>query len=255
MTATRFESCPTCEFYPARCVTSSPDVIALETSTGVRAAPPEIGAVVLEDPPIRIVGFVGRITRATARSLEEELSRADADPAVAGVLLFLESSGGDGAASDEAVAALRGLGKPSVCYVPGYALSAGLALATAAGRVVVEREASLGSVGVCYAECWAGKPVIAASGPLKDPEPYIRHVTDTAWNPLFEGLAEEGVLEGLARFADQLAEHRGVDRARLLSRHGAGGTMTAQEAQNLGLVDVIDNFHRARRLLLHLIDG
>lgn len=75
---------------------------------------------------------------------------AMADASVTGVVLLVDSPGGDFGGVLEAADAIRGLraSKPIVAFCDGIMASAAYALGAAASRVVASRSALLGSVGI-----------------------------------------------------------------------------------------------------------
>ena len=82
--------------------------------------------------------------------LRTVLSAAGADPAVKGLLLDIDSPGGDLAGAVETANAVRNLTArtPVVAFVDSLAASAAYVIAAAASRVITTPSATLGSIGV-----------------------------------------------------------------------------------------------------------
>lgn len=89
--------------------------------------------------------------------IQSALAAALADPAVRGILLDIDSPGGDLAGATETAAAVRAAAvraaaakKPVVAFVDGCALSAAYVAAAGASRIYCAPSAMLGSIGVVY---------------------------------------------------------------------------------------------------------
>ena len=78
------------------------------------------------------------------------LSPAGADPSVKGIMLNIDSPGGDLAGAVETASAVRSLAarKPVVAFVDSLAASAAYVVAAAASRIIATPSATLGSIGV-----------------------------------------------------------------------------------------------------------
>lgn len=112
--------------------------------------------------------------------LDAELSRAAADPAVAAVVLRINSPGGTVTASESMASRLEAFraasGKPVVAHLGAVAASGGYLLATAADAITTEPTAVTGSIGVIFQtvsaaealERWGIRPDAVVSGPNKD---------------------------------------------------------------------------------------
>lgn len=83
-------------------------------------------------------------------TLATDLHAALADPTITGIVLNVDSPGGEANGVGEFAAMVRAAHerKPVVAYVGGTAASAGYYLASAAGEVVVAADAILGNIGV-----------------------------------------------------------------------------------------------------------
>jgi signal peptide peptidase SppA len=85
-------------------------------------------------------------------TVQRALRRAEADPTVTGILLDVDSPGGEAAGAMEAADVVRAVAakKPIVAYVNGLAASAAYAIAAGALEIVAAPSATLGSIGVVY---------------------------------------------------------------------------------------------------------
>lgn len=178
-----------------------------------------------------------------------EIIRADFqaaldDPKVKGIMLNIDSPGGEASGTGElaaAVAAARGK-KPITAYVGGMGASAGYWLASAADRVVVDPQAILGSIGVQ----WAMKGdapendksaktynFISSQSPLKNASPE----TEAGAKQL-----QSAVDAMAAVFYEAVAMNRGVDIETALNNFGKGGIFVGKDAVKAGLADELGSF-------------
>jgi ClpP class serine protease len=178
-----------------------------------------------------------------------EIIRADFqaaldDPKVKGIMLNIDSPGGEASGTGElaaAVAAARGK-KPITAYVGGMGASAGYWLASAADRVVVDPQAILGSIGVQWA--MKGDPpendktaktytFISSQSPLKNADPG----TEAGAKQL-----QSAVDAMAAVFYEAVAMNRGVDIETALNNFGKGGIFVGKDAVKAGLADELGSF-------------
>ena len=178
-----------------------------------------------------------------------EIVRADFqaaidDPKVKGIMLNIDSPGGEASGTGElaaAVAAARGK-KPITAYVGGMGASAGYWLASAADRVVIDSQAILGSIGVQ----WAMKgdtpesdktaktyTFISSQSPLKNASPE----TEAGAKQL-----QSAVDAMAAVFYEAVAMNRGVDIETALNNFGKGGIFVGKDAVKAGLADELGSF-------------
>lgn len=134
--------------------------------------------------------------------LDAELSRAAADPAVAAVVLRINSPGGTVTASELMASRVRAFraatGKPVVAHLGAVATSGGYLLATAADAITAEPTGVTGSIGVIFQtvsaaealERWGIRPDAVVSGPNKDAGSPLSPLTDSQ-RATFEALVAE----------------------------------------------------------------
>lgn len=188
------------------------------------------------------------------------VKRADAafrDPQARGVLLRLDSPGGEVAGCFDAVRTLRAMsaqyGKPLVAYVDEMACSAAYALASAAREIVVPDTGIVGSIGVILAvESHAGaleqegvSVALITSGDAKaDGHPAVA-LSDDARARL---QADVDLLAGV--FAAEVAASRPLTAPEVLGLQAR--TFIGREAERSGLADHVGSYavalERARTL-------
>jgi signal peptide peptidase SppA len=176
-------------------------------------------------------------------ALTAKLKAAAADSRVDGVLLDLDSPGGEFAGALEAAATMRAVAekKPTVAFVNSLAASAAYALAAAASEIVVRPSSTVGSIGVvwlhldrskAYAEAGL-KPTLLHAGAFK--------VDGNSMEPLEKGARERiqaSIDESYELFLASVGRHRpalGAEGARKTE----AGLYLGQKAVDAGLADRI----------------
>lgn len=175
--------------------------------------------------------------------LREELDAAQADGAVVGVVLRIDSPGGSVTASDmiyQEIRAFRQRKKvPVVVSVLDKGLSGGYYAALAADEVYAQPTAVVGGVGVIalrvslaeLLDKWGIAVETVQSGELKD-----------FWSPLRDSRPEEMAIMGQItdalqqRFLGLLRQHRQLSPAGL-EQVASGRLFLAADAERLGLID------------------
>lgn len=178
-----------------------------------------------------------------------------ADPSVRGIVLSIDSPGGqvDGCAElAQRIHAAREaiVSKPLVVHVDGMAASAGYWLASAASRVVLAPTAMAGSIGIVFSFVdWSGAyeqlgiretEIVSTQSPKKRPDPF---------EP--EGRAQYQVhADAIAEvFLAAVATHRGTTRDLVAEQFGQGDVFVGQSAVAAGLADALGSFEETRRAL------
>lgn len=172
--------------------------------------------------------------------LQEKFAAALDDSKISGIVLVIDSPGGQAAGIHEfarQIFAARGR-KPIVSYVSAVAASAAYWIASAADEVVADRTAQLGSIGVVMsyvdrskAQEAAGeveREIVSSQSPKKRLSPATK-----------EGRAAVQALvdELAAIFIAEVAVFRGVDAGTVEQRFGQGGTLLAEQAVAVGMAD------------------
>lgn len=171
--------------------------------------------------------------------LASALRQADGDYQVTGILLDINSPGGEAAGMVETAALIRSTAKPVSAFVNGVAASAAYGLAAAADEIVVAPSARLGSIGVVYlhldrsaAVAKSGvKPTLIHAGkfkvdgnPLEPLEPEARARIQSAIDDVY----------GL--FTASVGRHRSV-LGEAGARKTEAGTFMGQKAVDARLAD------------------
>lgn len=197
-------------------------------------------------PLFRYANLFTEISGATSYDLlARDFNRALNDPRVDGIVLNIDSPGGEANGVSEfadQIFAARGR-KPIVAYVDGQASSAAYWIASAADEIVIDEIAILGSIGAVMsvtdtreADAKAGRrryDIVSSQSPDKRLDP----ATD-------DGRAKLQVLvDSLADvFIDKVARNRGVSREAVLENFGRGGVFVGRAAVEAGLADRIGSF-------------
>ena len=170
-----------------------------------------------------------------------------ADPSIKGIVLDVDSPGGNVAGVPEAVSAIRdarAAGKPVSAVANHWAASAAYWLASAADELVVTQSGEVGSIGVyVYHEDISKRlgmlgvtPTLIKAGPNK-----------AEGHPAFP-LGEDATANIQARvddyygmFVKDVAKGRGVPISTVREQFGGGRMVGAQEAVRLGMADRVDS--------------
>jgi signal peptide peptidase SppA len=174
--------------------------------------------------------------------LDDALGRAIADPLVRGVILELDSHGGevDGvfelADKIQAAASI----KPVWAMANESAFSAGYLLASATSRVYLTRTAGVGSIGVRAAHLDQSKAEDAAGLTYTEIYAGARKIDGTPHKPLSKKahqVIQKMVDETYALFVDTVADYRDLEPQAV--RDTEAGLFFGQEAIETGLADQI----------------
>lgn len=182
-----------------------------------------------------------------AASLEHilrDVEYAVADPDITSIILDIDSPGGVAFGVSEGAGLIRQAAaqKPVVAYVGGMGCSAAYWLATAAGEIVAEKTAMLGSIGVV-----TGANV--QEGLDRDGYRQFEIVSSNAPNKRPDLATDEGVaviraeLDALeATFIDAVAAYRNVTRDTVLNTFAQGGVLVGDAAVAAGMADRLGTF-------------
>ncbi len=171
-----------------------------------------------------------------------QLHAALDDPSVQRIVLAINSPGGqvDGVNALANMIRAANETKPITAYVDGIAASGAYWLASAAGRIVADETAQLGSIGVLAtvlddreAEAKHGVKryeVISSQSPLKRTDPGTS-----------EGRAQlQQMVDALAAvFIGKVAKFRGISDEKVISDFGQGAVMPAAAAVSVGMADAL----------------
>lgn len=171
--------------------------------------------------------------------LVRDIQRAVDDALVSGIVLHVDSPGGDANGINEAAKFIRSIrgAKPIKAYVSYSAASGGYWLASAADEIVVDDTAMLGSIGVVTQVTKRADragvrtiEIVSSQSPMKRPDP------DTD-----EGRAAiQERVDALADvFIGAVAENRGVTPERVIADFGGGRVLVGARAVAAGMADRI----------------
>jgi ClpP class serine protease len=170
--------------------------------------------------------------------IAQALQAAVDDPQVRNIVMAVNSPGGQIDGINELAKMIRASGKPVTAYVDGLAASGAYWLAAAAGRIVADETAQLGSIGVLatIVDDRASEErhgikrfeIVSSQSPLKRTDPATE-----------EGRAQiQAMVDKLASiFIAKIADFRGVTEQQVEQGFGRGATLPAAEAIGAGMAD------------------
>jgi ClpP class serine protease len=177
--------------------------------------------------------------------LQAGLQRALADPAVSGIVLSVDSPGGQVDGAFETADLIRSAAKTKrvAAYVSGSGTSAAYLLASAAPWVVAHKSSILGSLGVllyAYDDTEALKKeglveyeYVSVQSPKKGARPGTAE-GDAEYKELVDSMADI-LLEAVAGY-------RGTTPLRVMEDFGQGGVLVGSEALKVGMIDELGTF-------------
>lgn len=181
---------------------------------------------------------------ASLDSLERRLDDALYDDSIKGIILRIDSPGGEVTGTHEFANYLDEACeiKPIVAYVQGAACSAAYWIASATSRIYADKTAILGCIGVVAT--WTDDRNARTAAGLTDYEVVSSQTPKKRLDPTQDDgrAALQQQLDGLADiFIDDLAAFRDVSRETVLSDFGQGATFLANDAIKIGMADEISN--------------
>jgi protease-4 len=208
------------------------------------ATGPRIGVVELKG----VIGLGGR-GGVDAEDVMKLVKRYADDTDMKAVVVRIDSPGGAASASQEIYDELRRLAedKVVVCSMGNVAASGGLYVAMGCDRIVAEPATLTGSIGVVsqfpnvkgLADRLSVKVETIKSGRLKDVGNPFRDMT-----PEDRAYWQQVVDQTYRQFVGAVAEGRGMAEEDV-RKFADGRVLTGEQAQELGLVDELGNFHDA----------
>jgi len=174
-------------------------------------------------------------------TIAADFATALADPAITGIVLLIDSPGGDKngvAETADMVYAARGR-KPIVAYGRELVASAAYWIAAAADEVVIASDALVGSIGV----------VAGVADPSQRGGRSIQFVSSQSPHKRIDPTTETGRARIQARvdtvadlFIATVARYRGVTTAKVIADFGQGDVLIGQRAVDAGLADRLGSF-------------
>jgi ClpP class serine protease len=180
----------------------------------------------------------------TYAQVEAVLKKLEDDPEVRGVLLSVDSCGGDAAGCFEFAEMIRNFSKPIETYIEAEASSAAYLISAATSFITMHKSAFAGSIGA----------VVSA---YKDPKIETKTIA-SAQSPfknvdLFDVDGEQRIQSHLNQiaglFINDVAQYRKTDSNNILSNYGQGDVLFSAQALQVGMVDSVGNLQTA---LAHL---
>lgn len=197
-------------------------------------------------PIFRYANLFTEFSGATALSdFASNLAAARADSRVRGILLDIDSPGGDVAGLAEAADMITAASgeKPTAAYVEGSAHSAAYWLASAASAIVLSPTATIGSLGAVVAM------QDATEARAKDGVRRFRFVSSQTPNKLLDPTTDAGAARVQAltdrlasEFLTAAAANRGGTVEQLLAATDGGGLLVGTDAVDAGLADQVAGF-------------
>jgi signal peptide peptidase SppA len=181
----------------------------------------------------------------SVEKLARSFSAAAADPNVRGLLLHVDSPGGDVTDIGEFAAMIRRATeqKPVWAYVSGLGASAAYWISAGAQEIVASPSALLGSIGVySVLRDTRGRDekagvreweFVSSQSPKKRPDP----ATEAGSGQIQAVVDEIGAV-----FVASVADLRGVSAEKILADYGAGAVLVGERAKEAGLCDRIGDF-------------
>jgi signal peptide peptidase SppA len=200
----------------------------------------------VEGPIFRYANIMTRVSGATSvQQLGLDFEAALQDPMISSIVLDINSPGGQVDGINEMADAIRAGSKikPVTAYVGNLAASGGYWLASAAGKIVANESASLGSIGVIASivdnrgaqerQGVKRHDIVSSQSPHKNQDPS----TDAG------RAAIQTQVDALADlFIGRVAQFRGVSVEQVSSDFGKGGVKSARAAIAAGMADALGNY-------------
>lgn len=183
--------------------------------------------------------------------IQSELAQANANPAVRGIVLHVDSPGGTVTGTPETAAAIAASAKPVVAYTEDMMASAAYYVSAGARAIVASTSADVGSIGVYIP--WVDRGALNQAMGLR-PDPIVNTGGDLKAAGFGGVLSEaqrahlqEQVDLDYAAFKAHIAAHRTVADYAL-----RGQTLSGEQALASNLIDRIGSLADARALALTL---
>lgn len=196
-----------------------------------------VALIPIDGPIYRYADYFTKVSGGvTTESLARDFQAALDDPSVGAILFVIDSPGGEGTGINElsdAIYAARGQ-KPIAAYIEGYGASAAYWIASAAGEVVIDDSALVGSIGTVLAMPDPSKrftrsiEIVSTQSPKKRPD-----VTTPEGRAVIQQIADS--LTDV--FIAKVARNRNVAPGMVLSDFGEGGLLIGQAAVTAGMAD------------------
>lgn len=176
-------------------------------------------------------------------TIATDLTAAMEDPNIRGIMLQINSPGGEVSGLSDLVAMIAGASKPVWAHIDGQCCSAAYWLASATQRVSASATAIVGSIGAQIGMT------------VRDPKPGERTYRFVSSQSPFKNAGpdtEEGakryqaLVDDLGKvFVDAVAANRKVSSDFVIENFGQGGVMVAEKAKAGDIIDNVSTFEAA----------
>ena len=178
-------------------------------------------------------------------ALLNDLELLEESKEVNGILLILESPGGQASGMTEYTDALNDCSKPIVSWGTMFA-SGAMFIAAACDERYIEAMGTCGSIGVMYSQWRKGTDeimIVSKNAPDKNADPDSEN-----------GLkAIKKAIDGLeATFLERISHYTGISVDTIIKGWGQGGMLSAQDALNVGMVTDIKSLNQTYQILLDM---
>lgn len=215
----------------------------LENTRIVDKRPNGIAVVPITGPIMRYSNLFTEISGATSTQiLAKDIQTAIDDPLVKGIVLNIDSPGGQAAGINELaqlIFAARSV-KPIAAHIGGMGASAAYWLAAAASSISIDSASLAGSIGVVTTV------QVGPQGPNKDGSRTLEFVSTQSPNKRADPTTEGGaaqvqkVVDALGQvFIDSVAQMRGTTSKKVMTDFGQGGVLVGAAAVKAGMADKI----------------
>lgn len=182
--------------------------------------------------------------------LQSVLKKFEDDLEVKGVLLSIDSCGGDAAGAFEFAESVNNFSKPIETYIEAEASSSAYLIAAATNFITIHKSAFAGSIGaVVFAykhKDVESKAIVNTQSPRKNLDP-------------FNDAGESQIINHLNQVADifinDVAKYRKTDIGDIQNNYGQGGVLFAQQALSVGMVDSVGDMQTALTHLMAAVDS
>ena len=193
-----------------------------------------VGLIAVRGPIFHRANLFTDMSGATsAELLALQIQAADADDDLDGIVLSVDSPGGQMGGISDVYDAVRSAEKPVTAYIDSMAASAAYWIASAADEIVMNRSAWAGSIGVVASVYNGDEDVIEI---VSSQSPYKRVDFDDE-DSVADLQREVDVAADM--FIEDVAQGRGVTAKTVQKDFGKGGMLLAPDALGSGMADKI----------------
>lgn len=224
----------------------SPDTMPIDANSRLYRVQDGVAIIEVSGVITRYDNFFTAIFGGTSiQRLNQALEAAVSDSQISGIILDINSPGGELAGTPEFAEAVNSAReeKPVVSYVSRLGASAAYWIASASDAIVLHETAEVGSIGV-VATVFANEDgeydFVSSVSPHKRPDPE----TDEGRATIQEEVDTLGRI-----FVDKVAFYRSVSPNVVLSDYGQGKTLIGESALAAGMVEKVGRFRDALEMI------